>query len=345
MKFVTVLAAMLVAVSATAQQPPPHDSFPSDYTPSACAPNVACKTFRLSGFPSAGARFFGFNMNLEWIQTHDAEMKAAFAPYCTKLATCLATPNNLYAFCTDVISAKARSECGKLFPASKSATDNEQCREYTEVYWQGVDQEALRIWKEAQECAAKQPPVAHPKPPIVWMVPDVVPLHYKGYVQFFALDPDTHVPLYGDISIENQIIYAEANPAGNMATYYPFKIPFKYQRSKNAAGHTDAVPPMVTLQVPGYPTVKFRLDAKVPTVRVEMTPGVQSLKPGANPVTITATEVENGKPIDARVMVGDDEVGYVNSPITITLPNGKRPEIWVKPFLDSYSDVVIAPAE
>jgi len=345
MKFATTIAVALLAISAHGQPTTPPDSFPSDYVPSACAPNKACDTFGVAEFSSAGRQFLGFSMDVRWIEAHAPEMRAAFEPFCRQIATCFATPNNSAMFCTDVVSAAARPICDTKFPKEKSAHDNEQCREYLEVYFLGVDQQSMKIWRETQACVAKQPPVTHTKPPVTWMKPEVLPVDYPDYVQFFALDPDTHVPLLAQIDIEGQIIYAPSNPAGSSATYYPLKMPFKYMRVPNAEGHTDAVPPTITIKTPGYPPVAFRLNAKVPSMKAEMTPGIPSLHAGANTVTVKAIDVESGKPIDARVMVGDDEAGYTNGPITIKLPSsGKRPEIWLKPFLDRYSDVVIAPA-
>jgi len=337
-------AALLAAVS-FAQQPPPDYMFPSDYTPAACAPVVACKTFNVAEFPSAGRQFFGWDMDPHWVPEHDAQMRAAFAPFCTQMASCMATPGNSAMFCADVVSAKARPVCDSLFPKATSPHDHEQCTEYLEVYWMGVDQQSLNIWRQTQACVTKLPAVTHTKPPVVHVLPEEIPVGYDDWVQFFANDPDTKIPLLADITIEKQIIYAPSNPAGNAATYYPFKMPFKYMRVKNADGHTDAVPPMITISAPGYPPVTFRLNAKVPTIRVEMTPAVTELHPGANSITVTAKDLDTGKPIDASVRLGEDEVGYTNTPITLTLPQGKRPEIWIKPFLDRYSDVEIAKAQ
>jgi len=334
-------AALLAAVS-VAQQAPPDYIFPSDYTLAACAPDVACKTFTIAEFGSAGRQFFGFDMDPNWAAAHDAQMRAAFEPFCRRMSTCMATPGNSAMFCADVASFMARPICDSVFPKATSPRDHEQCAEYLEVYWMGVDQQSMNIWRQTQACLTKQPAVTHTKPPVVHVVPDVIPVDYSDYVQFFANDPDTKVPVLADITFEGQTIFAPSNPAGNAATYYPFKIPLKYMRVKNAEGHTDAVPPMVMLTAPGYPPVSFRLNAKVPTIRAQMTPAVTELHAGANSVTITANDVETGKPIDARIMLGDDEVGYTNTPITLTLPQGKRPEIWLKPFLDRYSDVVIA---
>jgi hypothetical protein len=341
--FFLFLATALLAAASYGQQEAQRDPFPSDYTPSACAPANPCESFNPAVIPSAGGKFLGFDIDVRWLAAHDAEIRSAFEPYCRQLATCLATKNNNSMFCDDLVSAKARATtCNTLFPNSKH--DNDLCAQFLEVYWLGVDQRTMQLWRTAQACAAKQPAVAHAKPPIIWMTPSALPVDYPDNVQFFALDPDTHVPLQADITFEDQIFYAPANPAGKASTYYPMKLPIKYIRVPNADGHTDAVPPIVTINTPDYPPVSFRLNAKVPSVHVEMTPGVPSLHPGANDVTVVAKD-DSGKAIDARVMVGNDEIGYTNQPIKMTLPEGKRPEIWVKPFLDRYSDVVIAKAE
>jgi len=336
-------AVALVAVSSYAQQQ--RIVFPDDYTPSACAPAQSCITFTDSQIPSAGPRFLGFNVDARWVEAHSAEMHAAFTAVCHKHATCLATKNNPFTFCDDVLTAEARPTCDRMFPKEKNARDWEQCREYLEVYFLGVDQNAQTIWKKAQACAAKQPAVAHTKPLVITMTPSVVPQDYRGYVSFDAWDPDTHVPVYALITFEQQRIFADANPTGEAATYYPFKLPFKFIHVASAEGHTDAIPPMVTITAAGYPTATFRLPAKIPSLKIEMTPGLPSLHKGANEITITAKDAATGKAIDAAVMLGDDRIAYANQQVTITLKDsGKRPEIWLHPYDNKYGDVVIAPA-
>ena len=99
-----------------------------------------------------------------------------------------------------------------------------------------------------------------------------------------------------------------------------------------------------TIGAPGYPPTSFRLPAVVPKAIAAMTPA--ALKPGKNMITVTAHDSITGKSIDGRVMLGNDEAGFTNQPIAIEWKKGtKRPEIWLKPYLDRYSDVVIEPAE
>lgn len=328
-----------------AQPAPPREIFPSDYTPSPCAPASSCTSFPDSEMKSAGAKFLSFELDDAWMLAHADEVKNAFAPLCRKHATCMTMPASSYMFCDDVLAAEARPICDRLFPHDKSARDSEQCKMYLETYLMGIDQNAINAWKAAQECAKKQP-ATHTKPLDIWMTPASLPYEYKGYVTFYSTDPDTKVPVLARVTFENQIIYAEANPSGESATYYPFKVPFKYIRIANKEGHTDAVTPLVTVTAPGYPVTTFRLPAVVPRAIVEMTPAPSALHAGDNAVTVSARDSVTGRPVDARVMLGANETGYTNQPITITLPrHEKRPEIWVKPLLNRYADVVVAPAE
>jgi hypothetical protein len=318
--------------------------FPSDFTPSPCAPASSCVSFPDSEAESAAYKFYGLQLDMKWVTAHAAEVRDAVAPLCRKHATCLAQTQNSSMFCDDILSAEARPICEARFPKSKNAHDWEQCKAYLETYLLGIDQNAIRIWETAQACAKKEPPVTHTKQLEVWMVPATIPYEYKGYVSFNAIDPDTHVPILAHVAFEDQIIYAEANPAGDSATYYPFKVPFKSIRVPNKEGHTDGLPPMVTVTAPGYPPTTFRLSAIVPKAIVEMKP--VKLHPGTNHVTVLAHDSITGKPVDGRVMLGDGEAGYTNQPITIELPkNGKHDELWLRPYLNRYSDVVLVPAK
>jgi hypothetical protein len=341
-----ILLALSMSVCALAQQPA-REIFPSDYTPSTCAPERSCQSFSASDIVSAAYRFYGLELDPQWVAAHAKEIQDAVAPLCRKHATCLARPGNSFTFCDDILAAESRPSCEKLFPKAQSPRDAEQCRGYLEIYLLGIEQHAEDIWKAAQACAAKQPPPPpHTKPLDVWLSPAQIPYEYKGDVTFYAIDPDTHVPVLAKIAFENQTLFAPANPAGDLAPYYPFKIPFKYVRIANKEGHTDAAPPLVTITAPGYPPTTLRLPAPVPQAVVEMKPAADALKPGDNQVTVFAHDSISGRPVDGRIMVGEDESGYTNQPITITLPKGgKRPEIWLKPYLNRYSDVVIAPAK
>src|SRR4029079_3311518 len=270
-----------------------REIFPADFTPNACAVEVSCISFADSSMKSAGFQFLGLDLDAAWLEKHGAEMKAAMAPLCRKHATCQTYPTNTYMFCDDVLTAEAHTLCGKLFPADKNAHDADQCKAWIEVYLMGVDQNAINTWKTAQACTKKQPPAAHAKPLEIWMSPESIPYDYKGAVTFYAIDPDTRVPVLARVLLPNQIIYAPANPSGEMATYYPFPMPFKYLRVPNKDGHTDAIPPTITISAQGYPDTSFQLPAVVPKAIVEMTPA--TLHAGRNEVTVAARDSINGK--------------------------------------------------
>jgi hypothetical protein len=135
------------------------------------------------------------------VEAHADEMERALAPACRRHATCLTHPANSYNFCNDVLSAETADDCDVLFPASKSATDHEQCSEFHEVYLLGVDQRSPQTWNAAQACAAKNP-IAHTKPLDIWMVPATIPFGTRKEVEFFSLDPDTRVPVLANINIQ-----------------------------------------------------------------------------------------------------------------------------------------------
>src|SRR4029077_6707790 len=88
-------------------------------------------------------------------------------------------------------------------------------------------------WNTAQNCLKTSPAAPHTKPLEVWMSPEVLPPRFKGKVTFYAVDPDTHLPVYAKFTFDNQIVYAVANPEGLPATIYPFDYTPKFKRVTN----------------------------------------------------------------------------------------------------------------
>src|SRR5438045_6160423 len=130
-----------------------------------------------------------------------------------------------------------RNVCDTKFSKKGQPEEYERCRQFMEIYALGVDQRSKKSWEDAQACAGA--PVAHPAPPIIWMSPAILPSDYEGWVTFYAIDPETHVPVAGLVTFENQLHRAPSNPMGETATYYPFKLPFKFVEVQRADGHRD----------------------------------------------------------------------------------------------------------
>jgi hypothetical protein len=329
------LAFLLTAAPLLAQ---PHDYFSKDFPVSPCAPANSCESFDDSELPSAAFKFYGLTIDSKWVQAHKAAVLKELETACRRHATCMATPPNTYWFCDDVLFNETRQTCEKLFPGDP------RCGPYLDTFLLGVDLRGNNLWRSAQACAAKLPPVTHSKPLEIWMVPEVLPAGFKGKVTFWVRDPDTHLPILTNFKFEDQIIYAPANPAGLPATIYPFDYTVKFKRVPNADGHSDIIPPMVTAAATGYPETIFRLSAEVPKMSVVMKPPADQLHRGKNMVIVEARDGVTGKPVEARVMFGDDIAGDTNKPISLDVARGKRPEIWVTSLFNTYSDVVVAKA-
>ena len=333
MRFVS-LALLLSATPLLAQQ---HDLFPPSFTTSPCAAANSCETFTDSELPSSAFSFYGLKLDMHWVEMHRDEVLKAMEHACKRHATCLATPGNTYWFCDDVLTTEVHALAKNMFPG-----DN-QFKNFIEVWLLGIDIKAKAKWDVAQKCARSLPPQQHTKPLEIWMSPPVLPPNYKGKVTFYALDPDTHLPVLTNFAFEGQIVYATANPAGLPATVYPFDYTVRYKRVPNAEGHRDVVAPIMTATAEGYPTVKFPLAAEIPKMIVEMKPPPDKLHRGKNTFAIEAHDATTGKPVEARVMMGDDPIGETNAPITVELNRKlEHPEIWVTSLFDRYSDVVVA---
>jgi hypothetical protein len=329
---------LLFASTAFAQQ---RELFPSDYKPSPCAPENACESFTDVDYSSAAFKFLLRTLEVAWDDQHHDELTAMVQPYCMKRATCMATPGNIWWFCNDVFAQEIRGACDKKYPQKTLPHDNEQCRTWVDVYSTGVDQHGKGDWVTAQQCAKmKTTPSATVRKMEWWSVPPAIPVDYKGVIQVFAIDSETHVPVQADISFEEQTIYTPDSPTGKPITYYQFKWPRKLVRVPNAEGHSDIVPTMMTIAAPGYEPVQMRVPTVVPKIVVSMSPSADKLRRGRNTVTVTAKDSITGKPVEAQVYLGDETAGFTNQTIEITMPK-KRPEIWVRSPFDAYGDVVV----
>jgi len=321
-------------------------SFPDDYKASPCAPANSCPTFERGNMPSAAFNFLGLQLDRAWIAAHGDEMTTAFEPICRKQATCMATPGNLFAFCNDVISEELRDTCRDRFPRSKDKHEWEQCEAFMETFALGVDQRTQALWLVAQACANEKTPAVDKATPLVWWItPSPIAPDYGGYISINAVDPDTHVPILADISIEGQIIYVPTNPVGSLQTYYPFHWKPKYARVKAANGHSDVVAPNVTIKAPHYPDIHFKMPIEPRKLMIDLVPPARQLHAGKNTLTVVAKDETTGKPVELRVMYGDTPVGTSNEPIELMIDRkGKRREIWVTSLFDQYSDAVVVPA-
>jgi len=341
-----LLLATLQLAAAELPPPSPRPVYPDDYAAHPCAPE-GCETFIEGNFRDAAYRFLGLTLDAAWFDTHNEEMRGLVKPYCQKRNTCIATPGNSHMFCDDLIAQPIRELCDLHFPKDTHPVDWDQCRTWTETWTLGVTQHSLPVWREAQACTTEKAPGAmHSKPADFWMVPATVDYDYPGFITFYAIDPDTHVPVLEHLSWEGQTVYAPANPTGETATYYPFKAQFKLIRVSNAEGHTDLVAPMVTVKSDYYPTQTFRLPMVLPKVAVAIKPDPRTLKTGTHKVNVTATDVATGKPVEMQVMLGSEILGPTNQPLTIVRKKREKlPEIWATSQFNRYSDVVVAPAE
>ena len=334
------LAFLILFTSAALAQAPAREAFPSDYTPSACAPTSVCKSFNQSQFAEVAA-LRGYDIGQEWVDAHWKELTEALRPSCTKVATCFATAGNHFTFCNDILQDEVYRVCERYEPGS---TDRTKCDFFIRTWWAGADRRSREPWEAAQACAATQ--ASAERTLLTWMVPEKIDASYKGTFIIHALDSETRVPVQARVHVQSkEPIYAEDATDGLPTT--SLRVPWqpKLTRIPNANGHRDVAPPEVRVEAAGYRTVTFRLPVDVPTMKVEMTPPPKKLKKGRNTVTIVARDAATGELVEARVMGGYAVLGKTNEPFELELTKGqKRPEIWVTSLYDRYSDVVVAPA-
>lgn len=336
------LAFLILLAPSLLAQTPAREHFPSNFTPSACAPDTACPSFNQSQFADVAA-LRGFDIGQDWVDAHWKELTDAIRPSCAKVNTCYGTPGNHFTFCNDILNDEIYGICDR-YP--EGSTDRTKCSFFVRIYWAGVDRFSRGPWEKAQECAAKTPSTTE-RTLDYWIEPATFDESYKGTFIVYALDSETHVPVQARIHLDSKVpIYAEDATTGQPTTN--LSVPWKpsLARVPNVQGHRDVAPPEIRLEAPGYRTATLSIPMDVPRMTVEMTPSLKKLKPGKNTVTIVTRDAATGQPVEARVMAGGHTVlGATNEPFTLELTRGtKRPEIWVTSLYDRYSDVVVAPA-
>jgi hypothetical protein len=346
MKTTMILAVLLVASASFAEEPK-RELFPSDYTPAAaCAPTNACESFTDITFVSAANQHLLVTLDPNWTIAHRDEMLKVVEPYCTKRATCLASPGRYWWFCNDVFAQEIRGFCDK-YDEKTQHHDYESCRIWMDVYSTGVDQRGSPAWAAAQECLKKTVPASTALRKMeIWSTPATLPVKYKGVIQIFAIDTASHIPVEAEITEDGQVIYSRDVPSGKATTFYQFNIPSLTARVANAQGHTDIVPATMTLTAPGYEVLNVPVPTTIGKMDAKLSPPADKLKPGTNTITVISTDSATGKPVEGQVYIGDQTIGFTNQPIEITIEKKeKRPEIWVRSPFDLYSDVVVAQAQ
>ena len=336
------LAALLVLAAPALYAITPQ-IFPDDYKPAKCAAENPCATFNRSAINNSGARMQGYtNMRETWINAHLDKLQEEIQPYCKKLATCFGTLGNTSMFCTDVVLTQMMSVCDQ-WPAKSD--DHDQCFLMMRTYASGIDLNAWKTWENAQACAKENATPGLRQMEII-VTPKTLPLDFNGKMVIYALDKETRVPVRAIINVEDEILYAREAPDGITTTSYALPWKANLRKVTRADGHSDIVPPKVTITREGYETVTFPMPIEVHPMVASMTPAPASLKRGKNTVTVTAVDSKTGKPVDARVMIGQRDVAEAGQPFELDLKKGeKREEIWVRSSFERYSDVVVAPAE
>jgi hypothetical protein len=335
------LAALLILAAPALYAVTPQ-IFPDDYKPSKCAATDPCATFDRSAINNAGARMQGYtNMRETWIDAHIGKLQEEIQPYCRKLATCYATPGNTSMFCNDVVLTQMMSVCDQW---PQKSDDHDQCFLMMRTYATGIDLKAWDTWGKAQECAKENATPGTRQMEIIF-TPKTLPLDFNGKFVIYALDKETRVPLRAIINVDGEILYARDAPDGITTTSYALPWKASLRKVTRADGHSDIVPPKVTVTREGYETVTFPMPLEVRPMVASMTPAPASLKRGKNTITVTAVDSKTGKPVDARVMIGQRDVAEAGQPFEIEIKKGeKREEIWVRSSFERYSDVVVAPA-
>lgn len=336
-----LLPLLLLALALSAAADEKREPFPSDYTPSPCAPDAAavCESFPRTQIVDYGTTFRGFSMHQEWVDKYWDVLRAEeFRPICAKIATCYATPGNDDVYCVDTMREEFLATCDR-FPIG--SYDRDQCKMFALTYFIGLGVKP-QLYKPAQKCGRQQRKGSEPRKIEAWIEPAKLPVDFNGNLTVHAIDAETRVPLAAKLSIDGGDL---RGAEGRLPTTgYESKWKARLKRVPNGDGHRDVIAPTLTIEMKGYETLQMPMPVELPRLVVAMEPA--QLKRGTNAITIKATDAATGKPVYARVMAGDLILGDANKPLTLEWKRGeKRPEIWVTSLYDHYSDVVVMEGE
>ena len=317
-----------------------RDPFPSDYTPSPCAPEAGsvCETFAKQNFLTFGAQFRGFDLDRRWIDAHWEEMRTAFLPICAKIANCFTIPGNPSTFCIDLARNQFQTPCERFQPGTR---DHDQCTMFATTWVIGLGIKKPEH-QAAQSCAI-QAAAGQKRKLEAWTSPPRITAEFDGKLRIFAIDAESRIPVRASIKSDGPGRFRSTEgpvpTAGAVLEWNP-----RLKRVPNADGHTNVVVPSFTLEMDGYESLTIPAPMEIRTMVVEMTPSPAELRPGKNSVTITARDAVSGQPVEARVMAGMHIAGEANTPLELVIGEDGVPEIWVTSLFDRYSDVVVAPA-
>ena len=336
----TTFSLVLLCIAfAAAGADAPRKPFPDDYTPTKC-PAVSCKSYEESEMASAGSAFLGFTLDPKWLQANLPKIIPEMQKLCDKVTTCFATANNSKVFCLDIMSGEFSDSCSKLY---SEKADLEACRETVNTYLLGLDMKMQPRYDATRACAMQNETPRPNKTLDVWTVPaEIKAVRSVNNITVYAVDHDTHVPILGDITIEDQKVYSSVNPVGSTATGYQFGWPLKYLHVKNADGRKETLAPTITVTAQGYPPVSFRMPVVIPTVTVTVEPKLESLRTGkSQDVTVKVVDAQTGELVEGRVIANNKVLGPTNEPFKLDVRKGKRPDIWVIELSNGASDVLV----
>ena len=337
----TTLAILLFATFPLFAEPAGRDPFPSDYTPSPCAPDsgAVCETFAKQNYLTFGAQFRGFALDRKWIDEHWDEMRTAFLPICGKIANCFTIPGNPSTFCIDLARDEFQVPCERF---ERGTRDHDQCSMFatTQVIGLGIKKQ---LHQEAQSCATKAA-TGETRRLEAWTSPSRITSDFDGRLRIFAIDAESRIPVRARIASDGPGRFRSTEgPVPTAAAILEWNPRLK--RVPNEEGHTNVVRPSFTLQADGYEPLTIPAPIEIRAMVVEMDPSPAQLRPGKNVVTITTRDSVTGQLVEARVMAGAMIAGETNMPIELVIERGKGiPEIWVTSLFDRYSDVVVSPA-
>jgi hypothetical protein len=334
-----VLLALSLVLPAAAQEVT-REIFPSDYTPSPCAPSTeaVCASFPKNRMAASALTFRGYELHNEWIDANWDQMLVSLKPLCARIASCLTVKDNDWPYCLDLAREEMLASCKTRFAAG--TYDRDQCIMFNMTYYIGFGSKK-RVHDEAQACTNAQPPAERTL--VAWMEPAKLAIDHDGLVTLYAYDAETRIPVRARLKVEGPSKVKLTSDGPIITAGYPVKWKLRLPRVPNADGHTDLVVPNITLEATGYKPLVMPTPVEIPRMIVEMSPSPDKLKVGKNVITVTARDAATGKPVSARVMAEDMVLGETNQPLELELTRrDKRPEIWVTSLYDHYSDVVVA---
>ena len=310
--------------------------------PSECVPERICRRPEVREFLQT-AILLGTQLKEDWVEEHAPMLLQRFSGPCKSYARCLAVWGNSIEFCQANLKHEIFAECDSLFDRATAGSDAYSCRTFANVYAIAQASDSEAAWNEAQACARAKAeaagPVSRMPQPRVVVEPKAPRPGDNTTVVVRSFDGDGD-PISGLVRIAG---------TERGRTFTPMPYGFSFEKSWDEEGRATLTPPSVVVYAPpvrpggppAFDPVTISFETQPRSVRLEITPPVDTWKKGANKVRVVAFDVVSGAEVQGKLKTIGGMLGPSGATVEIRLEKGAPPcgsPVWFAADQASYTE-------